>query len=214
MLDLFADLQNRLPESLCLYATEIRDNYPELMPLEHDHVENAGPKRFSEFSTGRWLIRHALAELGRPSVAIPKGEFGQPIWPDGIVGSLTHSHQHCALVIGRAAEYLSIGFDLEMSSIDHSGTSELILSPDEPASYQSPELLRRVFSAKEAVYKCISPICQTFLEFDDLSVRLDDNSFTVTTRTLAVSQELLGRGIGYISDVDSGVATLFLIRHD
>ena len=47
-------------------------------------------KRRNEFITVRHCAGLALGELGFPPVPILKGDKGEPCWPDGAVGSLTH----------------------------------------------------------------------------------------------------------------------------
>src|SRR5690242_10463304 len=44
----------------------------------------------------RLVARHLLRGLGHPGCALPKTSSGAPLWPPGIIGSLTHD-DHLAL---------------------------------------------------------------------------------------------------------------------
>ena len=60
------------------------------LPEEEPLIAKSVAKRRNEFITVRYCARLALEELGVPPVPILKGEKGEPCWPDGVVGSLTH----------------------------------------------------------------------------------------------------------------------------
>jgi 4'-phosphopantetheinyl transferase EntD len=67
-------------------------------PGEADLVADAVEKRRREFVTTRRCARQALAQLGVPPVPIRPGPGRAPVWPAGVVGSLTHcagaDHDH------------------------------------------------------------------------------------------------------------------------
>jgi 4'-phosphopantetheinyl transferase EntD len=70
-----------------------------LFPEEEAMVARAVGKRRREFSTARACARDALVELGEPPQAIPTGPKGEPLWPPGVVGSITHcdGYRACAV---------------------------------------------------------------------------------------------------------------------
>ncbi|MGH3274922.1 MAG: 4'-phosphopantetheinyl transferase family protein, partial [Streptosporangiaceae bacterium] len=84
-----------------------------LFPEEQAVMARAVEKRRREFTTARACARTALARLGQPPVAIVPGDRGEPRWPPGIVGSITHCAGYRAAAVGRAAEVLAIGLDAE-----------------------------------------------------------------------------------------------------
>ena len=79
-----------LPDSVA--SAELYDDPPDLaaLPEEEPLIARAVAKRRNEFVTVRYCARQALGELGVPPVPILKGDKGEPCWPDGVVGSLTH----------------------------------------------------------------------------------------------------------------------------
>ncbi|WP_394816075.1 4'-phosphopantetheinyl transferase family protein, partial [Clavibacter michiganensis] len=78
---------------------------------ESDAVATALPGRRAEFVTGRVLARRALAALGRRPGSIPVARDGAPVWPAGIVGSITHCVGLRACAVGRRDEHAGIGID-------------------------------------------------------------------------------------------------------
>jgi 4'-phosphopantetheinyl transferase EntD len=137
------------------------------------------PKRKTEFTLGRTAARAALHRLGHPAVPILKGERGEPIWPQGIVGSITHSYGTAIAFAGNSSDYTSIGVDLESVRVTLSPRSvdvicveeerEWVLSSDRASNLR----LLQLFSAKEAVYKAVYPLLRTELTFKDAVLRWD-----------------------------------------
>jgi 4'-phosphopantetheinyl transferase EntD len=73
-------------------SSEAFDDAPDavLIPAEVAVISRAVEKRRREFQTVRHCARRALDELGLPPAAIPPGGHREPLWPPGVVGSLTH----------------------------------------------------------------------------------------------------------------------------
>lgn len=76
-----------------LPSAELYEDPPGLEPLPEEEplIAKSVAKRRNEFITVRYCARQALSVLGIPEVPILKGDKGQPLWPDGIVGSMTHT---------------------------------------------------------------------------------------------------------------------------
>jgi 4'-phosphopantetheinyl transferase EntD len=131
----------------------------------------------------------------------------------GIVGSITHSASTCAVLVGRATEYRGIGFDIELSAPPHSELADIIVGCSEPCEYRSPPLLQLIFSAKEAVYKCVYPSCKTFLDFHDIAISLDRaaGSFTAAACGAQAAAVGLDNGHGLFEITPAGAATVFTI---
>ena len=135
-------------------------------------------KRQREYITGRQLARTALAQLGVPPRPIVTQADRSPAWPQGIVGSISHTNTWCAVAMASSCDFATIGLDIEEDvplDLDLLRTvcvrSELDwlrrLPPDEAG-----RKAKIVFSAKEACYKAQYPLTGQFLDFDAFSVRL------------------------------------------
>ena len=86
----------------------------ELNSQERILVESARVARQSEFATGRSCAHRALAAIGADVDAIGQGSRRQPIWPDGVTGSISHAVGLAAAVATRVdSAVASLGLDVE-----------------------------------------------------------------------------------------------------
>jgi 4'-phosphopantetheinyl transferase EntD len=179
-----------------------------LLPGEEAIVARAVDKRRLEYTTTRHLARIALARLGLPPVAIGTGGNREPLWPVGIVGSMTHCRGYRAVAVARsgAGPVTGLGIDAEPHGPLPEGVFDTIARPDEiPAlealAAEQPRVRwdRLVFSAKESVYKAWFPVARRWLGFGEASVGFvpdEELSGTFTARILqsgAPITEMSGR---------------------
>lgn len=124
----------------------------------HDRLRSAGRKRKAEHLAGRIAAVHALREVGvRTAPGI--GDKRQPLWPDGVFGSISHCASTALAVISRQR----VGVDIEKIMSQHTATelAPSIIDSDERQILQASSLpfplaLTLSFSAKESVYKAFS----------------------------------------------------------
>ena len=64
-----------------------------LFPEEEAVISRAVEKRRREFRTVWLCARRALRELNLAPVAVLPGEHREPLWPPGVVGSMTPLHR-------------------------------------------------------------------------------------------------------------------------
>jgi len=172
-----------LPGDVAVVATEIGDVTHELMPEEAEHVARAVPKRLREFARGRVSARQLLGELGVPSAGLLVGPKREPLWPESVVGSITHDDTLCVVAVARREHYAGLGIDVEPDEPLEPEVAARIWSPAEAEDAarradMTPVLAARlVFSAKEAFYKCQFPLTRTFLGFKDVCVTLGEGTF-------------------------------------
>jgi len=84
-----------------------------LHPDEEVFVAKAAPKRQRDFALGRACAHAALAQLGKSEAVIAIGESGAPLWPAGIVGSITHTTGYAAAMVAETRSFSGIGVDAE-----------------------------------------------------------------------------------------------------
>lgn len=139
-------------------------------------VAAAAPVRRAEFLEARALAHEALRRLGRPASSILKGARGEPLWPEGVVGSITHSEGHRAVVVALSREIASVGIDVEPHAPLPEGVLDVIAIPEDRFAMTHGE--RVLFSAKESVYKAWFPLTGLWLDFHEVAVELRaDGSF-------------------------------------
>lgn len=111
---------------------------------------------------GRQCVRRALARLGVPERVAPRALSGRPLWPAGVVGSITHCDGFVGAVVARASAWKGIGCDAEVRRRVRSSDLPRIAARDEQTGRQRvcpeedfPTLL---LSAKESVFKALPDV--------------------------------------------------------
>lgn len=174
-----------------------------LFPEEAARVARAVAVRRAAFGAGRSCARVALAGLGRPPAPIGAGPRGEPLWPDGVVGSLTHCTGYAAAVVAEAGPYRSLGVDAEPDLALPDGVLETVGRPEErvmvselAARRPGTAWDRLLFCAKEAVYKAWYPLTGRWLGFEEATVVLDPGA-RIFAATLHVPGPVVdGRDVG------------------
>ena len=171
-----------LPDIADLVYAEMYGDPADLAPLpdEEPLIARSVPKRRNEFVTVRHCARVAMEQLGVPPSPILKGEKGEPQWPRGVVGSLTHCEGYRAAVVGRSEVARSVGIDAEPHGVLPDRVLEAISLPDERREIAAlPGGLywdRILFCAKEATYKAWFPLTQRWLGFEDAHISFEVDS--------------------------------------
>jgi 4'-phosphopantetheinyl transferase EntD len=159
-----------------------------LLTDEAHAIRDWTPQRRAQFATGRSRARHAFARLGAPLVAIPFDDEGAPIWPAGVVGSISHKREHCIAAVARTTVFENVGVDLEFD-VDDRAESELVRRVCVTATERAQAVALRdemrspgtfFLAAKEAYFKFQFPMTRTRLDWDEVEVTLlHDHSFHV-----------------------------------
>jgi 4'-phosphopantetheinyl transferase EntD len=136
------------------------------------------PKRLIEFSTGRLCAIKALELLGIRETNIPIGEDRAPIWPRGIVGSISHCDRLAGAIVAKESNHISLGLDVEEIGRVTSDLWDLVFTENEKnflfslSKEDQRVKSTAIFSIKEAFYKFQHPITKTFLDFLDVELEL------------------------------------------
>ena len=148
-----------------------------LFPAEEALVRTADPRRRAEFTAGRACARTALARLGLPATPVLTGRAGEPRWPAGVTGSITHCAGYRACAVARTADLAGLGIDAEPDAGLPAGLIEAVASGAERAwiarlAAAGPAVCwdRLLFSAKEAAGKSWYPLTGQWPRFGDLTV--------------------------------------------
>jgi 4'-phosphopantetheinyl transferase EntD len=163
-----------------------------LFRAEEAAVRTAGPRRRAEFAAGRRCARAALASLGVPAGPILPGPAGQPLWPAGLTGSITHCAGYQACAVARTTDVAAIGIDAEPDAELPARLIETIATSSERAWISrhaaarpatGPRAVcwdRLLFSAKEAAGKLWYPLTGRWPGFHETAIGLaTTGTFTV-----------------------------------
>jgi 4'-phosphopantetheinyl transferase EntD len=193
-----------------------------LFRAERELLGRAVPKRVGEFAAGRLCARRALQELGVIDFPLRVGDDRQPLWPQAVVGSITHTTGYCAAVVAQRPWVHALGLDSEVVGDVNVEIWPRICVPAELAWIGSlPEAEQRaavtlIFSAKEAFYKCQYSLVGERLNFQDARVEpaewnLGRGGFHIhATRAIALPtadvQALHGRYVFHEGWLTAGMA--------
>lgn len=147
-----------------------------LSAREWDSIRHCAERRIVDFCCGRLCARRALAEYGINGFDLLSAEDRQPIWPSGLLGSITHTDGFAAAVVAERDVALSLGIDVERIGAVHPELWPPICSPGElerlrtlPREQQSLTAAL-TFVAKEAFFKCQYPLARERFGFEEVEL--------------------------------------------
>jgi 4'-phosphopantetheinyl transferase EntD len=155
-----------------------------LAPGEDVLVAKAAPKRRREFALGRACARAALSALGHGDAVIGRRDNGAPLWPEGVVGSITHTSGYAAALVAEAGRFSGVGLDAERVGgvtqnlwprLFDAGECDHLERLDEEDGKLAATLF---FSAKEACYKAWG--IKAALPFREIHVTRTQSGFIAT----------------------------------
>lgn len=174
--------------SFVAFASQAAETCDYRLPPEEQALlaPRATPKRVREFTLGRAAAHLALQRL----LAVEPGPFlqgerGEPLWPTGVVGAISHSHDLAVAAVARQTDCAGLGLDLQgPTTVDLRRIAHKICLPAElewseayPGS--TADTLKLIFSAKESVFKALSG---ERWSFHDLLLQPGTESHTLTGR--------------------------------
>jgi 4'-phosphopantetheinyl transferase EntD len=172
-----------LPAGVYYSETMIDTDALDAFPEEQAIVQNSVSRRRKEFFTVRRCAREALSEMGIRPAPILSGAHGEPLWPDGVVGSMTHCPNYRAAVVASRDRFSTVGIDAEPNLALPDRLVSMICMGNEIDQLKEWPLSgvaldRLMFSAKEATYKAWYPLTHRWLGFEDVTVTIYvDGSF-------------------------------------
>jgi 4'-phosphopantetheinyl transferase EntD len=173
-------------------------------------------KRRHEFRAGRAYARAALTVLGVKPCDIPVGELRQPVWPPGIVGSISHTDKLSFAIAARSVNFRALGIDLEGDDALDPDLIALVCRPEELQAHgnrgrSGMDEAKLCFVIKEAFFKAYFPGTGAFLEFEDVSVTIDMYNQSFHAKLIAQSKPSLAGSRALSGHFGQGCGHLFAI---
>lgn len=143
----------------------------------------AAARRRAEFIAGRRCAAEAIRHLtGRP-IFPGMGEDRAPIWPEGVVGAISHSRDRAIALAGSNSRFCGIGIDIEklLTGEEARDIAPQALTANERHKLGKdidPFMTGLIFSAKESLFKALYPTVKRlfFFEAAELSAYDADGS--------------------------------------
>ena len=140
-----------------------------LLPDELAAVSRAVTARRSEFATGRTLLRHLTGTDG----AIPVSSDRSPLLPPGWLASLAHAGPVVVALASDDPDVAALGVDLDRAGPMTAGVVAVVRRDDDP-----PLDGRAAMVLKEAAYKAWSGLGGPLIDFHDVRLEVDADTFT------------------------------------
>lgn len=171
-----ANLTKQVEMSMYRFCQDmLTNNLIALIPV-CDNFEQFVFKRKAEFIAGRLAANSAISALLSSSnsiYSIGVNSDRSPIWPEGVVGSITHSNDLALAMVGNKTELKYLGVDLEHimdEKLSKEVASNILIDSElsqlTKASFAFNTAVSLAFSAKESLFKALSPTTRQFQDFD------------------------------------------------
>ncbi|WP_200419815.1 4'-phosphopantetheinyl transferase [Streptomyces sp. Y2F8-2] len=188
------------------------DDDVRILPEEVAALGGVPQARMWEFAAGRTCARRAMRALGLPAAPVLIGAHREPVWPRGIVGSITHCPGYCAAAVALERDLAAVGIDAEPHKALPAGVLEAISAPAERTAVEDlpsgPFCWDRVlFSAKESIYKAWFTLTHAWLDYTDVfvTVHSSDGSFHGRLVERAAADERVPTGLDGCFVVGAGL---------
>lgn len=145
-----------------------------------ESIARSVPKRQAEFLAGRYAAALALQHLApvhNRELQVGIGEKRNPLWPQGVVGSISHVDSLAVCALGRAADrdYLGIDVEVVMPTRVFREVASVVSTCREQELLCAEGLSERValtliFSAKESLFKALYPTVRDYFGFEAAEV--------------------------------------------
>lgn len=143
-------------------------------------IQHAVVKRKSEFVAGRYCAHRSLLQWeisgGMSDSLIGIGEGRCPVWPKGIVGSISHCHGYALAATGTTDNLFALGLDVEdpVSEETRNNIQKVVINDNELfllTQAERPDIaFTLIFSMKESFFKAAYPHVQFFFDFPAISL--------------------------------------------
>lgn len=144
------------------------------LPAESASILTRESRARAASGAGRRIAHELLQRLECADMAIARGPLGNPIWPEGIVGSIAHDEEMAVAVAARSGAVGSAGVDVEPALPLPDDLRDVVTTSRDRLGGLEPGITGRIlFAVKEAVYKASFPLNGRVLGFEDIAVDLE-----------------------------------------
>jgi 4'-phosphopantetheinyl transferase EntD len=183
-----------------IVGTDVEDIGQAISLRAEEEIYIAGTEhiRRREFTLGRHCAHAALDLLGFRNCTIARGRDGAPVWPAGVLGSITHTKGYAACLVAKKEHFGGVGIDAERVSEIPEEFAQRLFVPEERAYLADLDPRARkvaatiIFSAKESYYKA-SRASAVILSFRNLQVEFSGNVFSIYQLETKQRSETTGR---------------------
>lgn len=137
-----------------------------------DDIKRARQKRQAEYLAGRYCASLALRALGSAFSTVATTRHRAPVWPSGIIGSITHTSDKAYAAVGYCKDFNYVGIDYEeiIQTKTALNIRAVIINEMEnhvlnDSGFDFEIGLTLIFSAKESLFKALYPYVGEYFDF-------------------------------------------------
>ena len=175
-----------LPKGAVAHFTQEKKMANILLEGERQIADSYEEVRMQDFCGGRYCAHQCLTNFN-VSEAILRTEYGEPIWPDGFIGSISHSKFLSGAIVMPETGFRAVGLDIEtIGRVSQNlwplffTTGEIDWLQSKPYQYQC-FFATLFFSFKEAFYKMQFPITQSFVDYHQCIITYDSGAIHINS---------------------------------
>lgn len=178
-------------------------------------------RRRRQYALGRAAAYKTLRNFGfKNPPLVPRGQGGMPVWPDGVVGSITHTQAAAVAAIASTSRFRALGIDLQEIREIRADFCERIGNAEEAAWCKSvPELqptrTLSLFSGKESIYKALYPFVREYFGFSAAELVWNDVEKRFDGRLLTTLSDEFQAGFSFsvvVQYLPESVFTAFVLK--
>lgn len=187
--------------------------FEQLSVIYPPRIQKSVHSRQAEYLAGRYVAHYAIKAIGFPAIEIASGMNREPLWPNKLLGSITHTNSTalCAVAFKHECQYLGIDLARWITNEVAKDISHLIIDNEERQLLGEPfsddnHALTMAFSAKESLFKALYPKVQAYFNFSAAkfeSISLKDGTFSIRLNeslTPELSKGDLFDGVFYLKE--------------
>ncbi|MBU0754349.1 MAG: 4'-phosphopantetheinyl transferase superfamily protein [Planctomycetes bacterium] len=162
-----------------------------LHPEEVALISRARENRKQEFMAGRLGARELMARFGIHDYPLLSGKSREPLWPEKVVGCISHTRDLCAVAVAQREAYNGLGLDLEsMEGVKKKMWPHLFLPEEQiwlekKSEHEQAGYAALIFSAKECFYKCQFTLTREWLHFKEARIIVDPSNHQFEVKLLS-----------------------------
>jgi len=202
---------------------------PHELSIIYPYLANSTLSRKVEHHAGRICAEIANSIFNSnyrttTDASVKRGIFGEPIWPSGIVGSITHTQDFACAVSAPASMYYGIGIDSEKytSEISCIDIAAFCLNSNERRYFSKislqnyKKIIIIIFCIKEAFYKAIYTHINRSIDLSEIEVKnlnLTSGDATVAFR-YSFNERSINTPVKFTTDSSHAHACVALYKSD
>lgn len=184
-----------LPEFACFAVKRKSDGYVNaFLGQEARMSRHLRGHRLESFQMGRAAAHVALEGLGRNLGPIGVGEHREPVWPNGVIGSISHTNDLAVALVAPAEATDGVGVDIEERRYAPE-LADQVPRPEEAewlsqlSDDDREASLLALFSAKETIFKAFFPRVGSFFGFDVALLHPEPAGFSARLSTSSLDPD-------------------------